>query len=570
MKVVVNVLINLIFLILVPLTVKAQQSVLFSDSNINKLDSNGQLLLQSIISDPVVVNYRIVNVHDITLVENVIVNLSDTIFFNSNVSISNNKISLNSNTFSKKGHLFSYNNEYRGVFYYENLLIELRPLDNRNHVLLFLDQSKSNIEDCKIIISTDTLTGNNSTGDLKSNKIATISEECKIRVLVVYTPSARDVRGGDASINSDIKWAEELSNESYENSNVNQRIEIVRSFLTYYIESGSLNTDIDRLIHTNDGYMDYIHDLREIYSADCVVLITNYNGSCGGAYLLANANNAFAIISAVGSCLTTNYSFAHELGHISGCQHDPGQGSNPHYSYGHGFCNGTDDWRTIMSYNTGGNCLSRHQYWSNPDITYNGVPMGSTNTHDNARVLDEREDDVKEFRIIPNNYTIPNETVEQFNIADLLARSKLESSSNFIAEQNSEVTFRAGDEIRITNGFHAKNGSEFHAFIKTSCSSSPKVAYENYEFNIATELTISPNPVTSISDISLTVGAADNVSLMLYDNLGNQRFSYLDNVSLKSGTYNYKLDGNELNSGMFVLVLKIDGRIITEKIINLK
>ena len=85
-----------------------------------------------------------------------------------------------------------------------------------------------------------------------------------------------------------------------------------------------------------------------------------------------------------------------------------------------------------------------------------------------------------------------------------------------------------------------------------------------------TVLSISPNPVTSISDIVLTVGTSDNVSLILYDNLGNQRFSYLDNVSLKSGTYNYKLDGNELNSGMFVLFLKIDGRIITEKIINLK
>ena len=68
----------------------------------------------------------------------------------------------------------------------------------------------------------------------------------------------------------------------------------------------------------------------------------------------------------------------------------------------------------------------------------------------------------------------------------------------------------------------------------------------------------------------LTVGTSDNVSLILYDNLGNKRLSYLEDVSLKSGTYNYTLDGNELNSGMFVLILKIDGRIITEKIINLK
>lgn len=164
---------------------------------------------------------------------------------------------------------------------------------------------------------------------------------------------------------------------------------------------------------------------------------------------------------------------------------------------------------------------------------------------------------------------------------------------SFTLYPSSTGYIKAGKEIRISACTYIKKGSEFRAFIEDPncndvillsnkyssfnpnvCSFYFKFAQETNhfekEYRGVPRIIVSPNPVTSISDIKLTVGAADNVSLMLYDNLGNQRFSYLDNISLKSGTYNYKLDGNELNSGMFVLILKIDGRIITEKIINLK
>ena len=166
-------------------------------------------------------------------------------------------------------------------------------------------------------------------------------------------------------------------------------------------------------------------------------------------------------------------------------------------------------------------------------------------------------------------------------------------TDSYIVQSGGDLTLKAGREIKISGCTQIKAGSEFHAYIEepdcddvvllsdkitdhdpSICSLYPKLVKEDQDFDTPLTsnsiLTISPNPVTSISDISLTVSTADNVSLMLYDNLGNQRFTYLDNISLMSGTYNYKLDGNELNSGMFVLVLKIDGRIVTEKIINLK
>lgn len=162
-----------------------------------------------------------------------------------------------------------------------------------------------------------------------------------------------------------------------------------------------------------------------------------------------------------------------------------------------------------------------------------------------------------------------------YNVTTNIVTKSSSPYSDFILKNGSSANLRAKNEIRLNDGFHSESGSEMRAYIDDQLPPFPKSVKENQDFDYAITggnklLTISPNPVTSISDISLTVGAADNVSLMLYDNLGNQRFSYLDNISLKSGTYNYKLDGNVLNSGMFVLILKIDGRIITEKIINLK
>lgn len=175
-----------------------------------------------------------------------------------------------------------------------------------------------------------------------------------------------------------------------------------------------------------------------------------------------------------------------------------------------------------------------------------------------------------------NNFILFGEHVGDYdyNVTTNIVSKSSSPYSDLIIKNGSSANLRSKNEIHLQDGFHSESGNEFRAYIDNQLPSFPKTIKDDQDFNNPitgnTILTISPNPVTSISDISLTVGSADNVSLVLFDNLGNQRFSYLDNISLKSGTYNYKLDGNELNSGMFVLVLKIDGRIITEKIINLK
>jgi hypothetical protein len=86
---------------------------------------------------------------------------------------------------------------------------------------------------------------------------------------------------------------------------------------------------------------------------------------------------AYAVICY--NCATGYYSLAHELGHNMGARHDwfVDDETTP-YGYAHGYVNTTDRWRTIMAYNTAcepGYC-TRLQYWSNPNVAYNGDPMG--------------------------------------------------------------------------------------------------------------------------------------------------------------------------------------------------
>ncbi|MCS6909036.1 MAG: zinc-dependent metalloprotease [Anaerolineales bacterium] len=207
-----------------------------------------------------------------------------------------------------------------------------------------------------------------------------------IDVLVLYTPAARTAAGGTAAIENIINLAVAGTNQSYANSNVTQRLNLVGMSEVSYTESGDMGLDLDRLRLTNDGFMDNAHTLRNSLYADEVVLLVESGQYCGIAYLMTTvsagfANYAFAVVAR--ECAVGNYTFAHELGHNMGARHDwfVDTGTTP-FTHAHGYVNTAQGarWRTIMAYNThcqamGFNC-SRLNYWSNPNVLYNGAPMG--------------------------------------------------------------------------------------------------------------------------------------------------------------------------------------------------
>ena len=232
-----------------------------------------------------------------------------------------------------------------------------------------------------------------------------------IDVMVVYTPSARAAAGGTAAMNTLIQVAFSETNQGYLNSQVLQRINLVHSTEVAYSESSTdpFNTAIASLA---SGTLNAIVlPLRNQYRADLVSLWINSPTSCGLGYVMTNVGPAF---EAYGysvlyfGCATGTYTFAHEMGHNEGAEHDransSGMGAYP-YSYGYQQINASPPFRTIMAYDCAAGC-GRINYWSNPDVSASlggaafptGVIVPSASSADNALTLNNTRLTVANFR----------------------------------------------------------------------------------------------------------------------------------------------------------------------------
>ncbi len=204
-----------------------------------------------------------------------------------------------------------------------------------------------------------------------------------IDIMVVYTPAAASASG---NITAEIQLAIDETNTSFSNSGITQRLRLVHAAQVAYVESGNMNTDLIRLTSASDGYMDNVHTLRNAYGADCVSLWIVSVEACGIAWFTDTVSpsfesSAFSVVEQ--SCATGYYSFGHELGHNMSARHDwyvdTYDGGYPCTS-NKAYVDTTARWRTIMGYNDDcsdlGFSCARLQYWSNPDVTYGGAPMG--------------------------------------------------------------------------------------------------------------------------------------------------------------------------------------------------
>lgn len=230
-----------------------------------------------------------------------------------------------------------------------------------------------------------------------------------VDVLVVYTSATRLAWGGIAQSNAFIATAITNFNTALINSGVtNVTINLVYAGEIVYTETGNISTDLASFRNSTDGLMDDVHTLRSTYGADLCALITSTpTNTCGLGYLNSNptnysSNSAFTV--SIYSCVVSNYTLAHEMGHNMGLNHDwfVSQSTAP-CDHHHGYSNQTavnlgtssvssQRWRTIMAYNDecagSGISCSRINRWANPSVNYNseptGVAIGSINPSNEA------------------------------------------------------------------------------------------------------------------------------------------------------------------------------------------
>lgn len=262
----------------------------------------------------------------------------------------------------------------------------------------------------------------------------------RVDVMVVYPSS---LASGAVDLAGEVQLAIDLTNQSYENSEVRATVNLVHHQALDYEATGQTGSDLAALVSAAEPGLESIASLRDAHGADVVLMLLEEGADfCGeAADIPADDASAFAVVSA--DCASANLSFAHELGHLLGARHDVdadpetepfkhghghfvGRVSNdesPHVGTGEdslwGWLTGLftpDDpeesedvtehateaqpakARTIMAYAKGCGFCDRIPYWSNPNLQYDGHSLGTAELEDNARVLSYMAPFVADFR----------------------------------------------------------------------------------------------------------------------------------------------------------------------------
>lgn len=235
----------------------------------------------------------------------------------------------------------------------------------------------------------------------------------QVDVMMVYTAAARAAAGGTSSIQNKIQLAVAEINQSYVQTGIPLELRLVHSREVSYDESGGIDTALTRLTGTSDGFLDDLHAVRDQYGADLVQLWINGPGSQGGtvglAWLMSSPGSWFSAygfsVVEVNFATGPYYSSGHEFGHNQGAHHDRSHASGSgayEYSFGYQVATGQYPFRTIMSYACPNVYCPKLNYWSDPDINYQGQPIGVaaglSNSADNRLTLTNTRSWLAAFR----------------------------------------------------------------------------------------------------------------------------------------------------------------------------
>ena len=394
--------------------------------------------------------------------------------------------------------------------------------------------------------------------------------DCTIRYLVAYTD---DVDAAYADPHSLVQGSVDDHNLVNSNSNVTHTVELARSVMVTYGETGNFTTDRDRFQNSSDGFMDNIHTLRDLYDADVCQLLLNSGSGCGLAYAIeaVNASDAFAVTKA--SCAIGNHTFAHETGHLYGCRHDPYVDSNTSpYAYGHGFVYLPSRWRTTMAYNDQcedtspfTNC-TRLGYWSDNVNTYGGVTMGTSATHDNARVTSIEDDDLAAHQSQVDNKSVwQNETVPDEEQGHFRGNLTCTNGSYTLTYNSGSIgSMIAANEITLTEGFWARYNSEFEAK-RLSCTAlrpmpddddiTETVDETSKENSFTGSFDVYPNPTNDLTNINIILSEEANVRLVLYNMQGQIVETIVEQSLMSAGQHFFEFDAGEIEPGVYFIYL---------------
>jgi len=272
-------------------------------------------------------------------------------------------------------------------------LFRLIPIDGGAHALVEVDQSKFLVDESEDGYA-EMVRNANSVDEVEA--APTAKAISTIRVLVAFGRAATASVGNEQQA-IDLAFAE--SNQALAATNTEIRFQQAGAIQFYtQTEVTNYSTMLSRLTNGADGFYDAIAGQRNTNAADMVAYVAPVSaGLCGQAAGIATSNaQAYFVMNP--TCLSGNFTFVHEAGHVVGARHDNDPTTSP-YAFGHGYVITAANRRTVMAVNNGPcSSCTRMGAFSSPNYTVSGRAIGTASFNDNNRVWRTRGATVAAFR----------------------------------------------------------------------------------------------------------------------------------------------------------------------------
>lgn len=234
-----------------------------------------------------------------------------------------------------------------------------------------------------------------------------------IDIAVGWTPTAETQAGGAAAIQSAIALGIAATNDAFTRSNVSARLRLVGTVRGVGTEDPDILNIIRQFATWGDGLWDNVSNFKERLRADIGVMLIGKrtSGYVGYGYYPDGGSYAGDAVLAWDQAQTTV--FAHEVGHTLGASHDRATqaGVGGFYpDFGYGYVAPGNTWHTIMAYASACANCPVVSYFSNPDLSVGGVPLGkpvgTAAAADNRKAINQTVPTVSGYRYAAADPTI--------------------------------------------------------------------------------------------------------------------------------------------------------------------
>jgi hypothetical protein len=271
-----------------------------------------------------------------------------------------------------------------------------------------LDQVDNHIENARVFTSSDLV-----------RKMASVDDETTIKLMIVYASGALNWMLTFGSVDNVVNQSMALSQEALDVSNTKVILDLAHVAHVNYQETGLGGSALLNQLRINgDGIMDEVHSWRNTFEADIVSLFAFLSDVGGVGYLPSSPAGDDRLGFNVNRVqqMASTYTLIHEIGHNMGNMHSRNQAASAAGPTGGVFPYSTG-WRwigddnqsyaSVMTYESSpldGVVSRRTPHFSNPQISFAGVPTGTTSFSDpfgpadNARSMREMKDVIAAYR----------------------------------------------------------------------------------------------------------------------------------------------------------------------------